>query len=412
MPWYPMKSDVRRRVEGLLTQAMTHGLENRVTVTLNDIARAYVLCAVLRRIKPIEQTAKIVRSAIGVDVRFRHMSDEVKRLVYEELKSVYEKYGTDVESAIDDFLIECLRKYIWLRYYAATPLAHPYAMLALIANPPQSIGYNGIRWGAWTFYFMPRVTAKTIHRPLLAKVYFTYTRQLVSVLKSVPKDKVLKVINEMIGRDTVALHYEKHYAHYTSRQGQGRGSCNAFRELVKWLLNATALVFWYYAVNLEHRTLPDIPYILAKDPSHADTMYPPLFFVSKRYSGLIRELCPGIENITWRWLMEQWRRQVQVTVTVQAQSTSPVSTVTATSTVTTDNNSHGGSGRISWLKVAKLLLTYVKDDGTCMVCGEGAIPPGSKNKPTVKTLSAVYRHFKEKHPDIHYEARRRALEST
>ena len=240
-----------------------------------------------------------------------------------------------------------------------------------------------------------------MHRPLLAKIYYTYTRQLVSLFKTIPKDRVLKAINEMAWRNTVAQHYEKHYTHYTSRQGQARGSCNAFRELLQWLLNATAIVYWYYAVNLEHKTLPDIPYILARDPSHAATMYPPLYFIRKDRLCLAREVCPGIENVVWTWLVEEHRKKTLTTPTITASRE-------ATSHHR-DCSNIVDRLKISWTKIAKILLEYVTDDGRCRICGEGVLPPGRKAKPNLRDLSAVYRHFKERHRKIHYEARRKAL---
>ena len=50
--------------------------------------------------------------------------------------------------------------------------------------------------------------------------------------------------------------------------------------------------------------------------------------------------------------------------------------------------------RTPWPKVAKILEERYVDGTKCKLCGEGL-----EGENRVKTLLAIYRHFKEKHPE-------------
>jgi len=53
--------------------------------------------------------------------------------------------------------------------------------------------------------------------------------------------------------------------------------------------------------------------------------------------------------------------------------------------------------RIVWSKIAKVLREeYVLDGNKCKVCG-ATIEEGEN---MFKTLSNIYKHFKEKHPEV------------
>ena len=51
--------------------------------------------------------------------------------------------------------------------------------------------------------------------------------------------------------------------------------------------------------------------------------------------------------------------------------------------------------RITWSKKAKVLRERYMDGLKCKLCGE-EIPEGEN---ALKTLSNIYKHFKEKHPE-------------
>lgn len=54
--------------------------------------------------------------------------------------------------------------------------------------------------------------------------------------------------------------------------------------------------------------------------------------------------------------------------------------------------------RLVWSKIAKVLKEeYVTEDGVCKICNS-KIEIEEDNR--FKTLSNIYKHFKEKHPDI------------
>jgi len=52
--------------------------------------------------------------------------------------------------------------------------------------------------------------------------------------------------------------------------------------------------------------------------------------------------------------------------------------------------------RIVWSKIAKVLREEYLEGNKCKVCGE-AIEEGEN---AFKTLSNIYKHFREKHPDV------------
>ncbi|NPA70022.1 MAG: hypothetical protein GXO26_04375 [Crenarchaeota archaeon] len=53
-------------------------------------------------------------------------------------------------------------------------------------------------------------------------------------------------------------------------------------------------------------------------------------------------------------------------------------------------------GRVVWSKIAKVLKEEYLDGMKCKVCGE-SIPEAESQ---FKLLSNIYKHFKEKHPDV------------
>jgi len=54
-------------------------------------------------------------------------------------------------------------------------------------------------------------------------------------------------------------------------------------------------------------------------------------------------------------------------------------------------------GRVVWTTIAsKIRRQYIEEDGKCKVCGE--VIPLEESLP--RTLSNIYKHFKEKHPEI------------
>ncbi len=345
-------------------------VENRVYVDAEDVAAAYGVCLLYRRVRGLEAAARFVEGGSVL----RHLDPEVRSAVVEKLSDLYSRYGRDVEVAVMELLRRFLRKYVWLRFFAATPLAHPVAVLCLVANPPQVIGVRGITWSGWVYYFFPRRD----HRPLLAKLFYGSVRSLVSSSSAIHRQDVEKLINMMFGRDAVLARYLDHYQRLILEQGLERGSCNAFRSLVSWVLDATALVFWFYAVELEGRNIPQLPYILSRDPEKADSMYPPCFFLVNKIacSPLLESLCPRLLDLEWRWIVETWKLQVRKLLKSET--------------------------RLHWTKIAKTLLErYLDCEGRCRICREKLI-----SSPTSKMtmLSIVYRHFKERHPDKMEEA--------
>ncbi len=60
-------------------------------------------------------------------------------------------------------------------------------------------------------------------------------------------------------------------------------------------------------------------------------------------------------------------------------------------------------GKITWSKIAKVLREEYIEGLRCRVCGE-EIPEGEN---VLKTLNNIYRHFKERHPEIVEEIKRR-----
>ena len=63
--------------------------------------------------------------------------------------------------------------------------------------------------------------------------------------------------------------------------------------------------------------------------------------------------------------------------------------------------------RIVWSKQAKVLKEEYMEGRRCKICGE-EIEEGEN---ALKTLSNIYRHFKEKHPDKLEEVKQRLMES-
>ncbi|NPA99883.1 MAG: hypothetical protein GXO10_00750 [Crenarchaeota archaeon] len=60
-------------------------------------------------------------------------------------------------------------------------------------------------------------------------------------------------------------------------------------------------------------------------------------------------------------------------------------------------------GKITWSKIAKVLREEYIEGLRCRVCGE-EIPEGEN---VLKTLNNIYRHFKERHPEVIDEIKRR-----
>ena len=340
-------------------------VENRVYVDAGDVAAAYGVCLLHRRVRGLERAARFVEGSSVL----RHLDPEARSAVAEELSRLCSRYGRDVDAVVMELLRRFLRKYVWLRFFAATPLAHPVAVLCLVANPPQVIGVRGITWSGWVYYFFPRRD----HRPLLAKLFYGSVRSLVSTGSTIHRRDVERLINKMFGRDAVLSRYLDHYQRLILEQGLERGSCNAFRSLVAWVLDATALVFWFYAVELEGKSIPQLPYILSRDPEKADSMYPPCYFLVDKIacSPLLESLCPRLLDLEWRWIVETWKLQVRKLLKPET--------------------------RTHWTKIAKTLLErYLDCEGKCRICREKLIStPMSK----MTMLSIVYRHFRERHPE-------------
>ena len=60
-------------------------------------------------------------------------------------------------------------------------------------------------------------------------------------------------------------------------------------------------------------------------------------------------------------------------------------------------------GKITWSKIAKILREEYIEGLRCKICSE-EIPEGEN---VLKTLNNIYKHFKEKHPEIIEQVKRR-----
>ena len=234
-------------------------LEHHATVTVKDIAEANMLilaylCGRLRR--------SALRSPSRAFPYLDYLDEEARRLVVEKIRG----RCLAVRREIEQFLTKCLRRYIWLRYFASTPLADTATMLALVAAPPQLAEKTGL--DNWVQHFLSRDGG------LVARLFQHSLRR---------KRDLDNLIREMIGGDAV------------------RQRCNNIEDVAKDILEAATLTYLYYATTLENKKPRLLP------PRDAEQRPPPLLYVSRLLyvTGVIDALCPDIDKVTWSLLTEK-----------------------------------------------------------------------------------------------------------
>ncbi len=293
-------------------------LEHHATVTVEDIAEANMLALAY-------MCGRLCHGALRSPSRaFPYLDEEAKRLVVEKIRGCC----LAVRREIEQFLTNCMRRYIWLRYFASTPLADTATMLALLAAPPQLAEKTGL--DRWTQHFL------SLDGGLVARLFQHSLKR---------KGDLDNLIREMIGGDAV------------------RQRCNNIEDVVKDILEATALTYLYYATTLENKR-PRLP-----TPSRdMEQRPPPVLYVSKILytTNVIDIACPDIDKVTWSLLTEK----------------KPAPTPRE---------------RTHWTKIAERLLNlYLDQEGRCRICRKKLIT-SSVTKMTL--LSILYRHFKTEHPE-------------
>lgn len=231
-------------------------LEQHAALTVEDVAEAnvlaaYYMCAMLWQ--------RALRSLPRAPL---HLDEDVKRL------AVAKMHGRclAVRREIEQFLTKCLKRYIWLRYFASTPLADIATMLALVAAPPQLAEKTGLE--SWIQHFLSQDGG------LVAKLFQHSLKR---------RRSLEELTREMIGGDAV------------------RQRCNSVEDVAKDILEATALTYFYYATTLENKKLRLLlPQDVEQRPS-------PLLYVSRLLyvTGVIDALCPDIDKVAWSFLTEK-----------------------------------------------------------------------------------------------------------
>jgi len=325
------KIELKRPLEYLL-KIRPSECEFRVVPDENDRFRAYGFILLLTRFEGAARPVYNIASRID-DSRFLYaLSPREKRRLVEIYNDMYGQYMNyeKLQRDVEDFIMTCLRKYVWLRYFACLPYTTAKQLLCLVFYPPtmlyttEHIDLNFTNWRNLLIPLRKVQDGEVVseQKARVAKTFYTeavksyfYDPRFISLKRLVDRaaafnnSKLMKtLLNTLVNREIQSVMKRQMNYDDLPREKKRQVVLRAFRDLMRIYLTNTYLVAWWYLCEkgidkdkcVRNPEKVKVPYEAIKNPLALLDYVDPFHIVSKRAKDYVKLYVPDIENIMWK----------------------------------------------------------------------------------------------------------------
>jgi hypothetical protein len=304
--------DIVKKLEYLLKSGK---LQYEKFTSEEHISHAYDLCLLYINASTWDRRAKQFKTRLSRRSMKRPFlvfyTDSIKQKISQRLEKRAEKIRSEFESEFNPFFEECLIKYPWVRYAVLLPLFTRFAVLALVALPPDYAVTHDIKPSQWIEYFFVIKKGSEPRRRVVSRVFFSNVRLQVSANITLPdgrrvsivsEKRVVELLSKCRGGDKLIELFRRNVQKYVAR---GKSTVHArslaFRDIVRVFLSNTLLVTQYI---LDSVTLPKE---LAQMPGNVTSYIDPVEVLPKDIDiEFVNKLLGfDIREVTWRWAVKK-----------------------------------------------------------------------------------------------------------